>query len=205
METINRLNNSLLVQPVMTLQHFVDTLWRDYLNQHGVKPSTIYSYDSMLTNLVLPNFGQKTVDQITPVRLSQLFQSRAREEVQLKILAERLLAAEGDVRGCARVRPDRGESDTAEAASAQSRAEREAELHPRATTFAREIHTARTQTSDVYGGSLGTSAREVVSFVLDEFVRANLGDPPKPMEGQVAANAKDACESGKHYVAKRTS
>src|SRR6185503_14511108 len=86
MQTINRLNNSLLVQPVMTLQHFVETLWVDYLKQRNVKPSTIYSYDSMLKNLVLPNFGQKTVDQITPVRLTQLFKAAREKKYSSKYL-----------------------------------------------------------------------------------------------------------------------
>ena len=73
MQNINRLNNSLVTQPVMSLQVFTDTLWRDYLVNHEVKPSTIYSYDSMLRTLVLPSLGSRTLDQITPVRLSQLF------------------------------------------------------------------------------------------------------------------------------------
>ena len=83
MQTINRLNNSLVTQPIMSLQQFTDTLWREYLANHEVKPSTIYSYDSMLKSLVLPSLGAKTVDQITPVRLSQLFKA-AREKYSSK-------------------------------------------------------------------------------------------------------------------------
>jgi integrase len=79
METINQLNNSLLAQPVMTLAHFVSSLWRDYLAQRNVRESTRQSYDSMLRNLVLPNFGSKPIDQITPMRLSSLFKA-AREK-----------------------------------------------------------------------------------------------------------------------------
>jgi Phage integrase, N-terminal SAM-like domain len=73
-------------KPVMTVLRFVDTVWRDYLDQQGVKPSTIYSYDSMLQNLVLPSFGQKTVDQITPVRLSLLFKAAREKKYSPKTL-----------------------------------------------------------------------------------------------------------------------
>jgi integrase len=85
MQTINRLNNSRLVQPVITVQAFSETLWPDYLGQRGVKPSTIYSYDSMLKNLVLPSLGRYKMDQVTSIRLTQLFKL-AREKYSSKYL-----------------------------------------------------------------------------------------------------------------------
>lgn len=85
MQVINKQNNSQVTQPIMSLQVFTDTLWRDYLANHEVKPSTIYSYDSMLRNLILPSLGSKNLDAITPVRLSALF-SAARDRYQPKYL-----------------------------------------------------------------------------------------------------------------------
>lgn len=86
MKIINQLNNSRLIQPVITFQTFSETLWADYLRQRGVKPSTIYSYDSMLKNLVLPSLGKYKVDQITSIRLSQLFKLARDEKYSSKYL-----------------------------------------------------------------------------------------------------------------------
>jgi integrase-like protein len=44
-----------------------------YLDNKKVRPSTRYSYDSMLRGLILPNFGQQKLDAITPGRLSLFF------------------------------------------------------------------------------------------------------------------------------------
>jgi integrase len=134
MQTINRLNNSLLVQPVMTVQRFVDTVWRDYLDQRGVKPSTIYSYDSMLQNLVLPSFGQKIVDQITPVRLSLLFKAAREKKYSPKTLLN-LYSLLKVIFEVTRELDLIEASQTAEAAPAQSRAHGKAELHARPTSW----------------------------------------------------------------------
>jgi len=86
MKVINQLNNSRLIQPVITFQTFNDTLWADYLGQRGVKPSTVYSYTSMLKNLVLPSLGKYKVDQITSIRLSQLFKLAREKKYSSKYL-----------------------------------------------------------------------------------------------------------------------
>ena len=79
MEVINRLNNSLLIQPAMTLEQFAKTLWVDYQKEHGMEESTVYSYDSMLRSLVFPSFGKLRLDRITPQHLTRLMKA-AREK-----------------------------------------------------------------------------------------------------------------------------
>lgn len=79
METINSLNNSLVIQPAMTLKQFTETLWQEYQEQRNLEESTRYSYASMLKNLVLPSFGRLRVDRITPTHLTRLMKA-AREQ-----------------------------------------------------------------------------------------------------------------------------
>jgi integrase len=79
MEVINKLNNSLVIQPAMTLEQFAETLWVDYQKARAMEESTVYSYDSMLRNLVFPSFGSLRVDRITPQHLTRLMKA-AREK-----------------------------------------------------------------------------------------------------------------------------
>jgi hypothetical protein len=52
---------------------FSSGLWQSYLENKGVKPSTVYSYDSMLGNHLLPEFGEMKMDEILPVQLTTFF------------------------------------------------------------------------------------------------------------------------------------
>lgn len=79
MDVINRQNNNALTEPTMTLERFVETLWPMYLDNKKVKPSTRYSYASMLRVLILPNFGKQKLDAITSTRLLQFFQEVGRK------------------------------------------------------------------------------------------------------------------------------
>jgi integrase len=78
-EVINKLNNSRLVNPVITLDQFTKSLWVDYQKERGMEESTIYSYDSMLNSLVLPSLGSLRIDRITPQHLTRLMKA-AREK-----------------------------------------------------------------------------------------------------------------------------
>jgi hypothetical protein len=64
MEVVNKLNNSLVIQPAMTLELFAKTLWVDYQKARAMEASTIYSYNSMLKNLVFPSFGSLRLDRL---------------------------------------------------------------------------------------------------------------------------------------------
>jgi hypothetical protein len=79
MEVINKLNNSLLIQPAMTLEQSAKTLWVDYQKERATEESTVYSYQSMLTSLVFPSFGSLRLDRITPQHLTRLMKA-AREK-----------------------------------------------------------------------------------------------------------------------------
>src|SRR5262245_10601905 len=79
MEDVNKLNNSLVTQPSMTLETFTQTLWVEYHKQRNLEESTIYSYTSMLKSLILPSLGKLRLDRITPAHLSRLMKA-AREE-----------------------------------------------------------------------------------------------------------------------------
>jgi hypothetical protein len=46
----------------VTFADFAAGLWQKYLENRKVKPSTAYSYQSMLTNYLLPEFGETRLD-----------------------------------------------------------------------------------------------------------------------------------------------
>ena len=53
----NALNNDALRVASLMFGDFMRGIWADYLQRRRVKASTVYSYDSMLKNLILPKFG----------------------------------------------------------------------------------------------------------------------------------------------------
>lgn len=79
MESINKLNNSLVESPAMTLEQFSKTLWVDYQKERNLEESTVYSYNSMLKNLVFPSFGGMRLDRIIPQHITRLMRA-AREK-----------------------------------------------------------------------------------------------------------------------------
>jgi hypothetical protein len=68
-EQINAQNSGVLANPTMSFKKFVGTLWLDY-TERNVKASTVYSYDSMLREHVLPQLGSFPVGAITPLDIS---------------------------------------------------------------------------------------------------------------------------------------
>jgi len=66
---VNSTNNS--PQPLaLTFENFTSTLWEAYLKNRQIKPSTVYSYRSMLANFILPEFGKKEMSQIRPADIT---------------------------------------------------------------------------------------------------------------------------------------
>ncbi len=70
---INRQDSSSEVTNVPTVAEFARSLWMEYLTRREVKPSTIYSYESMLKKHILPELGDKRIDQITPIDMTRFF------------------------------------------------------------------------------------------------------------------------------------
>ena len=56
-----------------TFTQFAQGLWQTYLDNKKRKPSTRYSYDSMLRNHLLPEFGETELGEITPSTVSVFF------------------------------------------------------------------------------------------------------------------------------------
>jgi integrase len=62
----------------ITFEDFVETDWRSYVQNRDLKPSTLYSYQSMIDNYLTPEFGEKLLTEIGPVDLTDFFeQARA--------------------------------------------------------------------------------------------------------------------------------
>ena len=58
MRAANALNNDAQRIASLRFADFTRGIWADYLQRRRVKASTVYSYDSMLKNLVLPKWGK---------------------------------------------------------------------------------------------------------------------------------------------------
>jgi integrase len=69
----NVLNNSPRQAVGMTFESFASGLWQSYLENRNVKPSTVYSYQSMLNRYLLPSFGKRRLEEVTTVDLTQFF------------------------------------------------------------------------------------------------------------------------------------
>ena len=62
MMEINQINNAIQgpiasEAPPMTLESLVKGRWAQYLSERELKPSTVYSYDSVLRTHILPELG----------------------------------------------------------------------------------------------------------------------------------------------------
>jgi integrase len=75
----NVLNNSPRQATGITFGTFASGLWQSYLENRNVKPSTVYSYQSMLNRYLLPTFGQRRLEEITSVELTQFFSKLRRD------------------------------------------------------------------------------------------------------------------------------
>ena len=96
---VNAINNDLHQEaPSMTFADFTSGLWKDYLRNKRIKPSTAYSYDSMIEKQLLPAFGAMQLDQITTLDVTEFLknvQEKLASKYRLNLYA--LLSAMFDV------------------------------------------------------------------------------------------------------------
>src|ERR1044071_6264128 len=69
----NALNNDAQRLASLLFSDFTRGVWADYLQRRRVKASTIYSYDSMLKNLILPRWGKLALPDITVEQVTKFF------------------------------------------------------------------------------------------------------------------------------------
>jgi integrase len=83
LKSINSVNNN--PDPVfgLTFEQFSNGLWLDYLDMKGNKPSTRYSYRSMLETHILPELGTLPLRSVSVAHLTRFF-GRIRKERSLK-------------------------------------------------------------------------------------------------------------------------
>jgi integrase len=74
------------VQRVMSFEGFAKSLWQSYVANKNYKPSTVYGYQSMLDNFVLPGLGKQQLDLIRPEDLTAFFKSARAKGVKGKYL-----------------------------------------------------------------------------------------------------------------------
>jgi integrase len=80
---VNVANNAREQGRGVTFAMFASGLWQTYLENRRVKPSTAYSYRSMLSRYLLPEFGLNRLDQVTTVGITRFF-SRVQRELSAK-------------------------------------------------------------------------------------------------------------------------
>lgn len=82
---INAMNNS--SRPLaMTFEGFASTLWPSFVANKNYKPSTLYSYQSLIDNFILPNLGKMHLDEIRPRDLTMFFEGLRAKKVSGKYL-----------------------------------------------------------------------------------------------------------------------
>jgi integrase len=69
----------------ITFAEFVEGDWRSYVENRKLKPSTLYSYCSMIDKHLLPEFGERPLPKIGPGDLTAFFE-RARNGKRRKYL-----------------------------------------------------------------------------------------------------------------------
>jgi integrase len=83
---VNAINNNTRQQaPSTTFAELASGLWRNYLGNKRIKPSTAYSYDSMIEKHLIPAFGAMQLGQIAPVDVTEFF-NKAREKLASKYM-----------------------------------------------------------------------------------------------------------------------
>jgi integrase len=69
---------------VVTFANFASGLWMSYVENKEIKPSTVYSYNSMLDNHLIPAFGKMRLDQILPMHLTDFFNKKRSDRLSPK-------------------------------------------------------------------------------------------------------------------------
>lgn len=65
-----------------TFNEFINGRWAAYTQTKGVKPATLYSYDSIIRNHLEPVLGPKLVRDITPDDIDAVFKRMAAERIK---------------------------------------------------------------------------------------------------------------------------
>jgi integrase len=78
-KAVNALNNDSQRLSSLMFADFTRGTWADYLQRRRVKASTVYSYDSMLKNLVLPKWGTLALPDITVEHVTKFFKELEKE------------------------------------------------------------------------------------------------------------------------------
>lgn len=81
MVEINHLNSKSRTRTV-TVAEFVSGLWQNYVNK--LKPSTLYSYQSMLKTYVLPAWAHRSMDSMMPEDVTLFLSARESEGLSSK-------------------------------------------------------------------------------------------------------------------------
>jgi integrase len=68
-------NNPRPTRKAVTFREFVDGLWKSYTAERGIERSTIEGYNSMIKQHLMPAFGSKWLDQLTPADMTAFFAS----------------------------------------------------------------------------------------------------------------------------------
>ena len=58
----------------ITFAEFVESDWASYVENRALKPSTLYGYQSMMKNYLLPEFGERRLSKIGPSDLTAFFE-----------------------------------------------------------------------------------------------------------------------------------
>lgn len=82
MRKVNQVNSA--DRPATTLNEFAAGLWKEYVKR--IKPSTAYSYKSMLDLHILPVLGDRSLVAIAPADVTQFLKGRAGEGLVDKTL-----------------------------------------------------------------------------------------------------------------------
>jgi integrase len=75
----NALNNDAQRVAALLFADFTRGVWADYLQRRRVKASTVYSYDSMLKNLILPKWGTLALPDIKVEHVTKFFKELGKD------------------------------------------------------------------------------------------------------------------------------
>ena len=84
MAEINQINNVTTASRAVTFSLFIKTFWSQYATR--LKPSTRYSYQSILDSWIIPAFSELPIQTITPADITDLLNTLAGKSLSAKYL-----------------------------------------------------------------------------------------------------------------------
>jgi integrase len=79
----------------MTLQVFVDTFWKPYLDRKNLKPATRSGYQSVLDYHLFPDLGDVPLSGITPLHIENLVRKKETQKLSPKSIRNILVVFQG--------------------------------------------------------------------------------------------------------------